>query len=141
MKHREPFDFYDCRPEGMTAYLRYNGYHFNKKMCDYAVSLMRKGDGASGGTEKIEFTDKEKIDELLTANGVVIENNLGYDYVYVYHQCIADFFGSSIPDEMHLAMFVKDVVDDADQADGFVFNRWYADTVRAGIPIEWEDMI
>jgi hypothetical protein len=40
-----------------------------------------------------------------------------------------DFLGSSIIDEKHLAMYVKDVIDDEDGYDGIVFNRWYADTV------------
>ena len=52
-----------------------------------------------------------------------------------------DFMGSSITDEKHLALYVKDVIDDKDGYDGIVFNRWYADTVRKGIPIEWEDML
>jgi len=52
-----------------------------------------------------------------------------------------DFFGSSISDEKHLAMYVKDVIDDEDGYDGIVFNRWYADMVTSGIPIEWEEML
>ena len=52
-----------------------------------------------------------------------------------------DFLGSSIPDEKHLAQYVKDVIDDEDGYDGIVFNRWYADTVRIGIPIEWDEML
>ena len=53
----------------------------------------------------------------------------------------ADFLGSSIADEAHLALYVRDVVDDPDQADGFIFNRWYADTVRSGIPVDWEGIL
>ena len=40
-----------------------------------------------------------------------------------------DFMGSSIIDEKHLSLYVKDVIDDKDGYDGIVFNRWYADTV------------
>ena len=47
-KCRMPLDFYDLKPDAMIAYLRYNGYHFNKKMCDWAVSHMRKVNKASG---------------------------------------------------------------------------------------------
>ena len=52
-----------------------------------------------------------------------------------------DYLGSSIIDEKHLALYVKDVIDDEDGYDGIVFNRWYADTVVQGIPIEWDDML
>lgn len=55
--------------------------------------------------------------------------------------CKADFLGSSVPDEAHLAKYVKDVLDDDDAYDGIVFNRWYADMCRKGIVIDWEEMI
>lgn len=64
-----------------------------------------------------------------------------YDYVYVYNMGNNDFLGSSIPDEKHLALYVKDVIDDEDGYDGIVFNRWYADMVVLGIPVEWEEML
>lgn len=64
-----------------------------------------------------------------------------YDYVYVANMCKADFLGSSVVDENHLAKYVKDVIDDADAYDGIVFNRWYADMCRKGIAIDWENMI
>lgn len=35
----------------------------------------------------------------------------------------------------------EEIVDDPDQADGFIFNRWYADTVRSGIPVDWEGIL
>ena len=40
-----------------------------------------------------------------------------------------DYMVSSIIDLKHLAMYVKDVIDDKDGYDGIVFNRWYADMV------------
>jgi len=55
--------------------------------------------------------------------------------------CKADFFGSSIIDDKHLALYVKDVIDDVDAPDGLVFNRWYADMSYMGIAINWEDML
>jgi len=84
---------------------------------------------------------KEKVDEVLNKNGIVLNNNELYDYVYVYNMGNNDFLGSSISDEKHLALYVKDVIDDEDGYSGIVFNRWYADTVTLGIPIEWEEML
>jgi hypothetical protein len=52
-----------------------------------------------------------------------------------------DFLGSSIIDEKHLAFYVRDVIDDEDGYDGIVFNRWYADMSRMGIPIDWDEML
>ena len=78
---------------------------------------------------------------MLSKYNIDIKYNELYDYVYVYNMGNNDFLGSSIPDERHLAMYVKDVIDDEDGYDGIVFNRWYADTVSNGIPIEWEEML
>ena len=125
-------DFYDDRPDSMKRYLKYYGEHFNKKLCDFAVSKMKHG--------KVPIT-KEKVDEILTKHNVKLDHHELYDYVFVYNMGNNDYMGSSIVDEKHLAMYVKDVIDDKDGYDGIVFNRWYADTVIQGIPIEWEDML
>lgn len=136
-----PLDVYDMKPEGMVAYLRYNGYHFNKKMCDWAVSQMRKVSKATGKEEPIEPLTKDKVEEMLAANSVKLESLVGYDHVYVANMAKADFWGSSIKDEVQMAQYVKDVVDDVDQKDGFVFNRFYADCCHNGLPIPWEDVL
>lgn len=125
-------DFYDDRPAAMKHYLKYYGEHFNKKLCEFAVSKMNHGKSA---------VHKEKVEEILKKYSIILDHNELYDHVYVYNMGNNDFLGSSIIDERHLALYVKDVIDDEDGYDGIVFNRWYADTVVKGIPIEWEDMI
>jgi hypothetical protein len=129
---RMPLDIYDDRPVSMKRYLKYYGQHFNKKLCDFAVSKMNHGK---------QPINKEKVDEALKNYNIKLENNELYDYIYVYNMGNNDFMGSSILDERHLAMYVKDVIDDEDGYDGIVFNRWYADTVTLGIPIDWEEML
>lgn len=129
---RTSLDIYDDRPDSMKHYLKYYGMHFNKKLCDFAVKKMKHG--------KPVLT-KEQADELLQRYKITLDNNELEDYVYVLNMGYNDFMGSSIIDEKHLTMYVKDVIDDEDGYDGIVFNRWYADMVRMGIPIEWEDMI
>ena len=129
---RMPLDIYDDRPTSMKRYLKYYGQHFNKKLSDFAVSKMKHGKQA---------VQKEKVDEILSKHGITLQNNELYDHVYVYNMGNNDFMGSSITDERHLAMYVKDVIDDEDGYDGIVFNRWYADTVTQGIPVEWEEML
>ena len=130
---------YDIKPEYMVNYLRYNGPHFNKKLCQFAVSMMEKKVGST--MVKITPYTKENIDQILQRNGIKLEHNQLYDYVYVANMCKADFLGSSVVDENHLAKYVKDVIDDADAYDGIVLNRWYADMCRKGIAIDWENMI
>ena len=68
-KCRMPLDMYDLKPEGMVSYLRYNGYHFSKKMCEWAVSLMYKYDPSSKRDVSVSFWDKEKVDSLVAWSG------------------------------------------------------------------------
>lgn len=90
---------------------------------------------------KIVPYSKEEVDNILKLQGVKVDRNQLYDAAYVANMCKADFLGSSIPDEYHLAMYVKDVIDDIDADDGIVFNRWYADMSYSGIAIDWEAML
>lgn len=137
----ERLDMYDDMPSGMKAYLRNYGFHFNKKACEFAVSKMRKHNAASGMMEKMEFLSKDAVEEALRKYGVAIDGATLYDHVYVYHMAKADYYQSSLSDEMHLALYVKDTIDDVDACDGQIFNRWYADMVHSGQPIEWDDLI
>lgn len=141
VRFREPLDAYDMLPEDMTAYLRHNGWHFNKKMTDWAVKHMRRHNPTTGKDERIEAWSKDDVDAMLKKQSITLSNNTGYDYVYVAAMAKADFFKSSLPTEAEVAQYVKDVVDDTDQADGFILNRFYADCVRKGLPIPWEDVI
>ena len=81
------------------------------------------------------------IGKKLKNGRLQLERNKLWDFVYVANMCKADFLGSSIPNEQLLAKYVKDVIDDPDAEDGFIFNRFYADTVFMNNPIDWEEML
>lgn len=129
-------DNYGSYPSGMAEYLSTYGWHFSKKMCDWATGKMSKG-------KNIPFNqlDKEKVDSILLSNNVKLDKNKGYDYVYIANMCKADFYGSSINDEHKMAMFIKDYIDDYDAYEGMPFTRFYADCIGSGTPIIWEDML
>lgn len=78
---------------------------------------------------------KEGVDELLRRFNVIVKNKIGYDYVFAANMCMADYMGSSIADEKHLALFVKDYVDDPDGYKTLPFTRFYADCIGSGTPI------
>lgn len=128
-------------PEDMKRYITYNGRHFNKKLCDFAVKRMKATNPSTGEVVSLKPMSKETIDSLLMTYKITIEQNELYDYVYVANMCKADLLGSSVPDEQHLCKYIKDVIDDVDGYDGIVFNRWYADMCRQGIPISWPDVL
>ena len=130
---------YDEIPEGMKIYINNYGCHFNKKLCEEASSMMYKE--VNGKKEFIKPYTKEQVDDLLKAYNITLHRGKLYDACYVANMCKADFLGKSIPSEEHLVQYIKDVIDDADAKDGYVFNRFYADCVFMNNPIEWEDML
>ena len=113
-------------PSGMEEYLSQYGWHFSKKMCEWAVSRMYKRNSLDKKIP-IQSWNKDSVDKLLNKYGVTIENKIGYDYVFAANMCIADYYGSSIIDEQHVALFIKDYVDDPDGYEELPFTRFYAD--------------
>ena len=130
---------YDEIPEGMKHYINNYGCHFNKKLCEEAVSRMYKK--SNGNKEPIHPYSKEQVESLLRQGNIHVERNKLYDAVYVANMCQADYLGKSVPDINHLAMFVRDMIDDPDAEEGFIFNRFIADCMFMNNPIEWEDVI
>lgn len=124
---KEDFTNYDIKPEGFVNYLRYYGQHFNKKLCDFACKQMNKK----------EYS-KDKLDTLLQSYNIELPNAKLHDAVYIANWCVNTLYGSSIADEKHLILFIKDLFN---KESDLIFNRWYADMAKQGIPIEWEDMI
>ena len=120
----------------MDAYLASYGWHFSKPMCEWAVSKMKDRNG-----NKVAMRSKEQVESALKSNNVEIQNDFGYDKVFVFHMGMSDYMGSSITDEAHIAKYVKDVLDDRDGYEGIAFTRFIADCGAKGIPIIWEDVI
>lgn len=139
MKHI-PLDIYDDMPKDMKRYISNYGWHFNKKACNYAVSLMKKQNTKTNKKEKINPYTKDDIDNLLKNYNIELENNIMYDYVYVANMCKADYLGSCIEDEYHVILYIKDTIDDVDASDETTFRRWVATMVGNGIPIDWSEI-
>lgn len=122
----------------MDAYMSSHGRHFSKPMLEWAVSMMRDRRG-----NKVQPMDRKQVDEKLRANGVELQRTSGYyDAAFVWSMAMADYFGSSIVDEQHLAKFVKDYIDDPDNESGTkAFDHFYVDCIANGIDIPWADVI
>ena len=121
------FTEYDVKPKEFINYLKYYGPHFNKKLCEFACKQLTKKD-----------LSKEKLDLLLQSYNVELKNSKLYDYVYVANWLKSIFYGSGISDEKHVALALKDIFEKEHE---LIFNRWYADMAKQGIPIEWDDMV
>ena len=129
-------EMYDELPSGMRNYLRHYGWHFSPRMAEWSASMMEDRNG-----KPIKPYTKESLKSLLAANGVEVDEKFIYDAVYVANMAKADFFGSSIADEAHLALYVGDYLNDKDGYEGQPFARFYADLSQQDIPVYWEDVL
>lgn len=120
----------------MREYISNYGFHFSKRAFNFATRQMRGRDG-----EKMDPVSKEQVDEILQNYGIELKNRYGYDAAYVYNMARSDFYKSSLPDEQHLALFVRDTIDDHDASEETTFRRWLATMVGNGVGIDWEDLI
>lgn len=127
-------DIYSRLPSDMVNYLDQYGFHFSKKACEYAFKLMKSDN-------KDSYMDKQEVEALLKKHGIGLQKNKLYDFVFVANMAKCDYWGSSISDEAHLALFIRDYIDDKDASDETTFRRWLATMVGNGEPIEWSDLL
>ena len=143
MKEKMNLDLFDMSdyPPAAQKYFKNYGMHFNKKACEVAIKSLKRRNPATGKEEPIESKNKDEIEQILVKNNVKLENNTMHDFVWVYNMLMSDYWKSGIDDEAHLCKAVKDMIDDVDQRDGFIFNRWIADRMFNGDPIDWEEIL
>lgn len=143
MKDKINLDLIDMSdyPRAMRAYLKNYGFHFNKKACEEAVKGLKRKNPATGKEEPIDAKSKEEVEQMLVKHNVKLDNNTLYDFVWVYNMLMSDYWKSAVEDELHLCRAVKDMIDDIDQRDGFIFNRWMSDRMFNGEPIGWDDLL
>ena len=90
---------------------------------------------------RIQPMQKEQVTEFLRVNGVTLKNDKGYDAAYVHAMAKADYYGSSISDDIHLALFVRDFLDDPDGTKTKAFDHFVVDCREKGEPIFWDEMM
>lgn len=130
-------DYYEILPKGMDAYLSHHGHHFSKAMYVWAVGKMEDRNGG-----KVPIAERQRLDEFFKNSNIKLKRDDGYyDAVYVWCMAKADYYGSSIEDEKHLAKFVADYIDDPDGNPTRAFDEFMANCMAKGIDIPWEDMI
>ena len=132
---------FDGIPEDAYRYLGNYGFHFNKKACEFAVSMMSKRDAGTEKSVPQDMVSKEDVDAMLVKHGINLDNDCMYDATYVANMLMSDMYKSSIPDEQHLALGIKDLIDDIDQRDGYLFVRWYSNVLFNGNPIDWSTLV
>jgi len=140
MHNRENLTAYEIMPEDLNIYLSHNGPHFNKKCCDFAISQMYKTD-SNGNEISLKPLSKGEIEQILKTYSIKVKYAQLEDITYVANMCKADYFGGSVPTNQHMALYIKETLDDPDGCEGLVFNRWISDMKWLGIAIPWNEFL
>lgn len=138
MKKGASFDLYDNIPDDMRVYLQNYGFNFSEKMAEFAISKMKDKDD-----NPYIPVPKEKVKELLARYGVTLELDNGSNSWYVCNMLKSDNWGSSISDEQHLALGIKDYIDDKDAGVGTEkpFRYFFALCMGNGTALNWREML
>lgn len=123
----------------MTSFEEYidqYGPHFNKKLYEWAVSMMTDRTG-----NKVPAMTKEQVDEFMRAQGVSLKNDKGHDVAYVRAMLHAGCWGSSYTTDKQLALGVKDFLDDPDGSKTKAFDHFVVDCRTKGEPIFWDELL
>lgn len=130
-------DVYEEMPSGMREYLSAYGWHFNKKLAEYATDTKRMKN--ADGTDH-RWTH-EQVKEALERNGITIDRAKGFDCMYTANMAYSDFYPKPLSSELAVMQYVKAYIDDPDGEDGIALTRYYADCLAKGEPLFWEDFI
>ncbi len=120
----------------MTAFDEYvdqYGPHFNKRLYEWAVSMMTDRSG-----NKVMPKTKEQVEEFLRINGVSLKNDKGHDAAYVHAMLMADNWGSSYTTDKQLALGVMNFLDDPDGSKSKAFDHFVVDCRAKREPIFWD---
>lgn len=123
----------------MTAFEEYTdqyGCHFNKKLYEFAVSMMVDRNG-----NKVALMPKDQVNEWLKTQGVTIKNDRGYDVPYTRAMLYSDCWGSSITTDKQLALAISDFLDDRDGTKTKAFDHFVIDCRDKGEYIFWDEML
>lgn len=117
-------------------YVDQYGRHFNEKLYHFAVSKMKDKNG-----NVVQPMTKDQVTDFLKTNGVVLENAKGHDAAYVLAMAMSDYRGSSLQDDMHLSLFVKDFLEDPDGTATKAFDHFVVDCRAKDDPIFWDEVL
>ncbi len=115
-------------------YVENYGYHFNKKLCEFALSEMHHPD-------KPDNLTWEQVMSILDKYKIKLDTSYPYDIYYVANMAYHDYYKHSIKDDEHLALFIQDYLEDEDGYEGVPFCRWLTDMQHKSVKINWGEMI
>ena len=111
----ERLDMYSRMPSGLQEYIESNGPHFNRKLCEWAVSKMIVKDD-SGKEKKLEAWTQDEVEELndhimsfrLRENDCVTSFSIDSGYNHIHSNCNESHELIAVgPDGSHIFLVIK----------------------------------
>lgn len=118
---------YDSNDQGLNTYLKIYGYHFNKKLSDFAVKMM--------SSQNWDYDQVEDYVNTLNTSGFLHKMTVG-DFAYGANMYYSDFYPKILSESKCLEAVVA-IANDEDGYEGQLFSRWLSDIMSKGISIDW----
>ena len=128
------------RHSAKCEYFDKHGMHFSKALYEHAASEMYRIN-SNGNKEYMKPMTAEEYWQVMRKYNVQPKSEHMWDSLYVMSMAMADFMGSSLPDERSVTMYVKDYVDDPDAPEGFILGRYLSDVELENKCINWGAML
>lgn len=123
--------------EAEAQYQEKHKGHFSKKLAEWAISMMKKKDEASGKLKRITPTTLDELEEILGEYKVEIPEECIYDALYLYNMAKADYVRTCKTDEQR-AVYVDETICDPDGLPEAVLACFCSKMDLRGFPIHWE---
>lgn len=119
----------------MEEYLEEYGHTFNKRLFDFAVTLLMKRNG-----KPVDAFDKEAVEQFLKTAETKLKVDNSHDVPYVFNLMLSEQDNVS-QDVAKAAADTERYINNQYGWNTRAFDEFYIKTVALGIPIYWDEMI
>ena len=119
----------------MEEYLEEYGHTFNKRLFDFAVTLLLKRNG-----KPVDAFDKDAVAQFLKTAETDLKMDGSHDVPYVFNLMLSEQ-GTGTQDVAKAAADTKEYIDNQYGWKTRPFDEFYMKTVALGVPIYWDEML
>lgn len=119
----------------MEEYLEEYGRTFNKRLFEFAVTLLLKRNG-----KPLDAIDKETVTQFIKTEGTAIKMDGSHDVPYVFNLMLSEQ-GTGTQDMGKAAADTKEYIDNQYGWRTRAFDEFVVKTMALGVPIYWDEML
>lgn len=119
----------------MEEYLEEYGRTFNRRLFEFAVTLLRKRNG-----NPVDVYDKDAVEDIFKKSEMSIQMDGSHDIPYVFNLMLSEQEGGT-PDVAKAAADTANYIRNQYGWESRPFDEFYIKTVALGVPIYWDEML